>query len=244
MALSFLDEHGRPTGAGTTWPSLPAGPGIPDWLRKLKEQYGNPGGDIPLGSGDPFRFTPIDYNDLPAATEPPPPMNLPPAPGSQMYIDDQGNTVDGANVRLLNPATGQYHWVPNTPEGRAAFETLNPAPAAAPGAPGSGLPGDMTSSATGGFNPWMFNAQMDEAKRRNDLANATAQGSQESGFVIIDGKPVSWLNYSRGYDDEGNAIGTSKAGFQAGPDMFVVNGLDNTGANLGANQGAFVFQPR
>ena len=134
--------------------------------------------------------------------------------------------------------------MPNTPEGRAAFETLNPAPAAAPGAPGSGLPGDMTSSATGGFNPWMFNAQMDEAKRRNDLANATAQGSQESGFVIIDGKPVSWQNYSRGYDDEGNAIGTSKAGFQAGPDMFVVNGLDNTGANLGANQGAFVFQPR
>lgn len=97
-------------------------------------------------------------------------------------------------------------------------------------------------------------AEMARNELGGQLARATIGGYTETPYVMINGKPVSWLNASRGYDDEGNPLrggGLSIEKFEGGPDAFVIQGVENirdpvTGAvssrgRLGSE--AFVVQP-
>lgn len=73
-------------------------------------------------------------------------------------------------------------------------------------------------------SPAMFEA--DRNAMQAAFAQANPNGSQTSGYVMINGKPVSWNNVTRGYDDEGNVLSgsTQKSNFLQGPDFMDVTG--------------------
>lgn len=157
------------------------------------------------------------------------------------YTDSDGVTRQGpmgqALVMMTNPATGQVSWVQDDPSAVAAWQGQNQ-PAQTPGAPGSGLPGDPTM----GWSSAAIhqNAFYEEQARRNAIANATASGYTEKGFVTLPGgQVVEWMGPEHRAAMSNGSVGLADYG--RGADYMLINGLSNTGGSLGNDQGGFVL---